>query len=68
LISVHNDKIYDKFSGRIIFPIKDHKGNIVGFGGRAIDENRHPKYLNSPETQIYKKVKFYMDFLKIAKL
>lgn len=57
LISAHNDKIYDKFSGRIIFPIKDHKGNIVGFGGRAIDENRHPKYLNSPETQVYKKSK-----------
>ncbi len=57
LMSVHNDKIYDKFSGRIIFPIKDHKGNIVGFGGRAIDENRHPKYLNSPETQVYKKSK-----------
>jgi DNA primase len=57
LISIHDDKIYDKFSGRIIFPIKDHKGNIVGFGGRAIDENRHPKYLNSPETEVYKKSK-----------
>lgn len=57
LISAHNDKIYDKFSGRIIFPIRDHKGNIVGFGGRALDENRHPKYLNSPETQVYKKSK-----------
>jgi DNA primase len=57
LISIYDDKIYDKFSGRIIFPIKDHKGNIVGFGGRAIDENRRPKYLNSPETQVYKKSK-----------
>jgi DNA primase len=57
LISIYDDKIYDKFSGRIIFPIKDHKGNIVGFGGRAIDKNRRPKYLNSPETQVYKKSK-----------
>ena len=57
LISVYNDKIHDKFSGRIVFPIKDHKGNVLGFGGRAIDENRQPKYLNSPETEVYKKSK-----------
>ena len=45
----------DKFSGRIIFPIKNLQGKIVGFGGRSIEPNKSPKYLNSPETQIYKK-------------
>ena len=45
---------YDRFRNRIIFPIKDLMGNVVGFGGRAVDDQT-PKYLNSPETVIYKK-------------
>jgi len=44
----------DRFINRITFPIKDEIGRIVGFGARAIDD-RKPKYLNSPETDLYKK-------------
>ena len=47
---------YDHFRGRIIFPIFDLGGKVLGFGGRALDENP-PKYLNSPESGLYKKSK-----------
>ncbi|MEZ0324018.1 MAG: DNA primase [Hydrogenothermaceae bacterium] len=50
-------KITDKFRGRLIFPIRDLKGNIVAFGGRAIQSGVLPKYLNSPESKIYNKSK-----------
>ncbi|MBN1574865.1 MAG: DNA primase [Deltaproteobacteria bacterium] len=45
---------YDRFRGRIIFPIKDHRGRLSGFGGRTIEDDE-PKYLNSPETMVYHK-------------
>ncbi|MBI4378190.1 MAG: DNA primase [Nitrospinae bacterium] len=46
----------DKFRDRVIFPISDSEGNVVGFGGRVLhDEEQRPKYLNSPETPVYKK-------------
>lgn len=45
---------YDRFRGRIIFPIFDIRGNVIGFGGRVLD-NSLPKYLNSPETLVYNK-------------
>lgn len=45
---------YDRFRDRIIFPIADHRGRIIGFGGRVID-NGEPKYLNSPETVLFQK-------------
>ena len=47
--------VYDRFRGRVIFPIKDLHGNIIGFGGRAIAEEDQPKYLNSSETLLYQK-------------
>ncbi len=47
---------YDHFRGRIIFPIFDLGGKVLGFGGRALDESP-PKYLNSPESVLYKKSK-----------
>ncbi len=47
---------YDRFRGRIIFPLHDAQGNPVGFAGRLISESdQKPKYLNSPETLLYKK-------------
>lgn len=46
---------YDRFRNRIIFPILNHKGNTVGFGARKLKEEDQPKYLNSPESSIYKK-------------
>jgi len=45
---------YDRFRNRIMFPIRNNKGEIVGFGGRIIDDEE-PKYLNSPETSLFKK-------------
>jgi DNA primase len=45
---------YDHFRGRIVFPIFDLTGNVLGFGGRALGENT-PKYLNSPESVLYHK-------------
>jgi DNA primase len=45
---------YDRFRGRIIFPIRDKRGRVIGFGGRVLNDGT-PKYLNSPETRIYHK-------------
>ncbi|MEW6661567.1 MAG: DNA primase [Bacillota bacterium] len=47
---------YDRFRGRLMFPIIDHRQRIVGFGGRVLDTSV-PKYLNSPETQLFQKGK-----------
>jgi DNA primase len=46
---------YDRFRNRLMFPIHNEQGKIIGFGGRALDAGDEPKYLNSPETVIYKK-------------
>ncbi|HVV74755.1 MAG TPA: DNA primase [Mycobacteriales bacterium] len=46
----------DRFRGRLIWPIRDRKGDIIGFGARRLhDDDQGPKYLNTPETQLYKK-------------
>ncbi len=45
---------YDRFRGRVIFPIEDYRGRVVGFGGRIIGDGE-PKYLNSPETPLFHK-------------
>lgn len=52
-----NDRgnIYDRFRHRIMFPIRDRRGRVVAFGGRVIQAEDKPKYLNSPETLIYHK-------------
>ena len=49
-----NGNYYDKFRNRVIYPIIDIYGRVIGFGGRAIDDAM-PKYLNSPESEIFKK-------------
>ncbi len=56
----HNDsgRTYDRFRNRLMFPIHDRRGRIVGFGGRVLDdslEGSGPKYLNSPETPVFHK-------------
>lgn len=54
LIQKEDGKCYDRFRDRIIFPIRDPRGRVVGFGGRALDSSE-PKYLNSPETPVFRK-------------
>jgi len=46
---------YDNFRGRLMFPIHNESGKAIAFGGRAMNDEDQPKYLNSPETPIYKK-------------
>lgn len=50
-----NGTFFDKFRGRLMFPIHNESGKTIGFGGRALRPDDEPKYLNSPETPIYKK-------------
>ena len=49
-----NGRFYDAFRNRVMFPIRDGRSRIVGFGGRVLDDSK-PKYLNSPETPIFNK-------------
>ncbi|WP_330110640.1 DNA primase [Methylophaga thalassica] len=53
---IKNDagRIYDRFRHRLMFPIRDRRGRVIGFGGRVLDDST-PKYLNSPETPIFHK-------------
>jgi DNA primase len=46
---------FDSFRGRLMFPIHNESGKVIGFGGRSMRDEDQPKYLNSPETPIYKK-------------
>lgn len=50
-----SDQVYDKFRGRLMFPIVNSAGKVQGFGGRALKADQMPKYLNSPENVIYNK-------------
>jgi DNA primase len=50
-----SDGHYDRLRGRLTFPIRDARGRIIGFGGRALGEGQEPKYLNTPETAIFRK-------------
>jgi DNA primase len=55
----------ERFSGRITFPISDRRGRIVGFGARALGDD-HPKYLNSPETEIFNKRDLLYGFPQVS--
>ncbi len=54
VVEKENGRGYDRFRNRIMFPIHDDRGRVIGFGGRILDEGT-PKYLNSPETAIFHK-------------
>ena len=54
LVSESNGKVFDKFRERVIFPIQNTSGKVIGFGGRAMGDAM-PKYLNSQETPVFKK-------------
>jgi len=57
MLVVRDDgKVYDRFRGRLMFPIRDKRKRVVGFGGRVLDDAL-PKYLNSPETAVFSKSK-----------
>ncbi len=58
LVFVKDKVVYDRFRGRIVFPLYDHRGNILGFAGRLLPSEKDKdlaKYINSPETPIYHK-------------
>ena len=65
---IKGERVFDKFGGRIIFPLFDHRGNIAGFAGRILPEGSKElaKYINSPETPIYHKSRllFGLNFAK----
>ena len=53
-VSSQDGRIYDRFRNRVMFPIIDIRGEVIGFGGRVMDDST-PKYLNSPDTPVYNK-------------
>ena len=61
-------RAYDYFRGRVMFPIIDLRGSVIGFGGRVLGDEK-PKYLNSPDTPVFKKTKnlFALNFAKNSK-
>lgn len=64
-----NGRIYDRFRNRVIFPIIDLRGDVIGFGGRVLDDGT-PKYLNSPDTMIFNKSRnlFALNLARKSKL
>ena len=60
-----DNKYYDRFRNRVMFPIFDYRGNVIGFGGRVLDDSL-PKYLNSPDSLIFNK-RFNLYGLNYAK-
>ncbi|OGJ48835.1 DNA primase, partial [Candidatus Peregrinibacteria bacterium RIFOXYB12_FULL_41_12] len=60
------ENVYDRFRLRLMFPIFDDRGRVVGFGGRALKKDEQPKYLNSPESSVYHKgnILYGMNFAK----
>jgi DNA primase len=56
MLAFKNDNYYERFRQRIMFPIRNKRGHIIGFGGRILkDDPKQPKYLNSPETPLFHK-------------
>ena len=56
LIGYHGERVYDFFKNRVMFPLKNLNGKIIGFSGRALTESKdNPKYVNSPDTLVFKK-------------
>ena len=64
-----NGRIYDRFRNRVMFPIIDVRGSVIGFGGRVLDDSK-PKYLNSPDTPVFNKSRnlFALNLAKKSKL
>lgn len=64
-----NGGLIDRFRKRIMFPIFDIRGNTIGFGGRAVDNNSQPKYMNSPETLVFNKSRelYGLNYARLSK-
>ena len=58
-VAIRNDqgRVYDRFRHRLMIPIRDGRGRVIGFGARALRDEDHPKYLNSPQTESFDKSK-----------
>lgn len=69
VVSNKKGGIYDRFRGRVMFPIIDLRGDVIGFGGRVMGEGT-PKYLNSPDTPVFNKSRnlFALNLAKTTKL
>ena len=67
-VSNKDGRIYDRFRNRVMFPFIDVRGNVIGFGGRVMDDST-PKYLNSPDTPVYNKSRnvFALNIAKTSK-
>ena len=66
--SAQDKSMYDRFRDRVMFPIHSDAGKLIAYGGRAVEQDKQPKYLNSPETPIYRKnaVLFNMHRARVA--
>ncbi|MCP4492933.1 MAG: DNA primase [Gammaproteobacteria bacterium] len=67
LIEKDNGQSYDRFRHRLVFPIRDKRGRTIAFGGRVINPEDNPKYLNSPETTIFHKGKEIYGLFELRK-
>lgn len=69
VVKAQNGRVYDRFRNRVMFPIIDIRGDVIGFGGRVLDDGT-PKYLNSPDTPVYNKSRnlFALNIAKKSKL
>jgi DNA primase len=55
LVSGDDGRVWDRFRGRLMFPIRNRRGEVIAFGARAMSEEQQPKYLNSPDSPIFSK-------------
>lgn len=66
LVSNEKGNQYDRFRGRVMFPIRDKRGRVIGFGGRVLDDSK-PKYLNSPESSVFSKGQHVYGLYELSK-
>lgn len=67
LIEKSPGRAYDAYRHRIMFPIHDRRGRVIGFGGRVLEDGQLPKYINSPETTLFHKSKSLYGLYQVAK-
>lgn len=66
LIIKKGNRYYDRFRGRLMFPLKNHRGQVVGFSGRVLEKDvKEAKYINSPETELYHKSEMLFGFSEL---